>query len=34
VLSAADIETIRAYVIHRAHAQLAQNEAGAAKKAN
>jgi len=34
VMGAADIETIRAYVIHRAHEQLAQDRAGAVKKAN
>lgn len=35
VMSAADIETIRAYVIHRAHAELAAaTKSGSAKKAN
>jgi quinohemoprotein ethanol dehydrogenase len=35
VMSAADIETIRAYVIHRAHAELsAAKKSGSAKKAN
>jgi quinohemoprotein ethanol dehydrogenase len=34
-LSAADVETIRAYVIHRAHAELsAAKKSGSAKKAN
>ena len=38
VMSAADIETIRAYVIHRAQEQLAEqgkaSRSGSAKKAN